>query len=287
MSKIKVCIIGTGNIGTDLLVKLKRLQYVQIVCFVGRRSESEGILFAKRLRVLTSNRSINFFIQNPNCCDVVFDCTSSNDAIENYKVFSMQNIKVIDLTPSKIGQMCVPEINSDDVLNNNNVNMITCGGQASLPLLYVMSKNCENIKYIQIVSQISSKSAGMATRININDYITTTQLAIKKFIHCQNVKVIINLNPAVPQVDMQTTMFVQSEYFYLDSLIQGVVNSITNIRTYVPGYQLVISPMVNQNNILITNIKVRGLGDFLPQYAGNLDIINCCAIKLLGKLYER
>lgn len=281
--KIQAAIIGTGNIGTDLLIKSIKSNIIEPVVFVGRRSDSDGIRRAKELGVNTSIDGLNFFIKNPNYCDLVFDCTDAFTAIENYKVFSAQQIKTIDLTPAKIGQLCVPLINDDIIITHNNVNMITCGGQASIPLLHLVSNHCDGLEYVEVVSQVSSKSAGMATRINIDEYIHTTETAILQFTNAKKCKVIINLNPAEPCVDMQTTMFLKYNNIDMKNLLGEIDKKIQEINTYVPYYELTSIPSL-VGPYLILNIKVKGIGDYLPSYAGNLDIINCAALKITEKL---
>jgi acetaldehyde dehydrogenase len=280
----KIAILGTGNIGTDLLIKLIKLNYKDIV-FVGRRVDSEGIKIAKSLGVVTSSDGINFF--KSTICDVVFDCTNAYDAIENYTIFKKNNIKVIDLTPAKIGQICVPSINGDVINLTNNVNMITCGGQASLPMIYAVKELVKDIEYIEVVSQIASKSAGMATRINIDNYIDTTKFAIQHFTQVRNCKVILNVNPAEPCVDMQTTVFMKINNINdinFAKVVENIYSKVRTIQKFVPKYELVIPPMINEDDIFVMSIKVKGSGDYLPEYAGNLDIINCAAINLLGRL---
>ena len=281
--KIKAAIIGTGNIGTDLLIKSTRSDIIEPVVFVGRRESSDGIQKAKSLGIKTSVEGIDFFLNNPNYCDLVFDCTDAYSAIENYKVFSSQKIKTIDLTPAKIGELCVPLINDDLIITNDNVNMITCGGQASIPLLHLVSKHCDSLEYIEIVSQISSKSAGMATRINIDEYINTTEKAIVKFTKTKKCKEILNLNPAEPCVDMQTTMFLKYKNIDMTNLLEEFDKKIKSIKTYVPHYELISLPSLN-DDILIISVKIKGSGDYLPAYAGNLDIINCAALKITERL---
>lgn len=282
--KIKVAILGTGNIGTDLLLKSLKRDFIEVVAFVGRRLDSDGMTIAKSKSVFVSDKGISYFIDNPNCCDVVFDCTSAEDAIQHADVFRQQGIKVIDLTPAKVGDMCVPDINSEIILTDDNVNMVTCGGQASLPMLNLLSKYSKGLEYIEVVSQIASNSAGMATRINIDNYIQTTQKAITKFTGCSNNKVILNLNPAIPHVDMQTTMFVKTREIDFDGLREKILDKIEELKTYVPYYELVMPPTMNSNGVVVMSIKVKGTGDYLPEYAGNLDIINCAAIKLTERL---
>lgn len=280
---IKIGILGTGNIGTDLLLKVLRTDFLTPVIFSGRRMDSDGISVAIKHGVPVTDKGIQYFIDNPNVCDIVFDCTNAFDAIEHAKIFAEQNIKVIDLTPAKVGELCVPSINAEAITTQNNVNMITCGGQASLPLLHLISKNCESLEYVEVVSQIASKSAGMATRINVDNYIQTTENAIRKFTNAKKCKVILNLNPAEPCVDMQTTMFIKFTNIDFEHLIEQIYQKIKELKTYIPFYELTIPPVIN-NDILVLSIKVKGVGDYLPEYAGNLDIINCAAIEIAKRV---
>jgi len=280
---IRAGIIGTGNIGTDLLLKILKTDYIKPVIFAGRRMDSDGIRIAKSKGVDVTDQGIQYFIDNPKCCDVVYDCTSAEDAKKHALIFSEQGIKVVDLTPAKVGPLCVPSINPEVINESGNVNMITCGGQASMPMLNLISKYCTNLEYIEIVSQIASKSAGMATRINIDSYIHTTERAIKEFTGCDNCKVILNLNPAEPCVDMQTTMFLKFKDINFGSLVEEIYKKVKELQQYIPYYELVLPPVIN-DDILVLSIKVKGSGDYLPEYAGNLDIINCAAIEVTKKL---
>lgn len=280
---INAGIIGTGNIGTDLLVKLTKSNFVRPTIFSGRRMESSGIQFAKDMGIEVTDLGLDYFINNPKCCDVVFDCTNANDAKYHSKVFSEMKIKVVDLTPAKIGDFCIPTINSEIIKVRDNVNMVTCGGQASVPLLHVISKHCSGLDYIEVVSQISSDSAGMATRLNIDNYIDTTEKCINKFTGCKKSKVILNLNPAIPQVYMQTTMFIKFEEVNYGQLVSNLYEEINKIKKYIPHYELVMPPVIN-DDVLVLSVKVEGSGDYLPKYAGNLDIINCAAIEVTKHL---
>lgn len=282
--KIRVAILGTGNIGTDLLLKALRTDFMEVVAFVGRRLDSEGMQIAKSKGVVISDEGIQYFVNNPSCCEVVYDCTSAEDAKSHAKILKEQGIKVVDMTPAKVGDMCVPDINPSLISEDDNVNMITCGGQASMPMLHLLAKHCSGLEYVEIVSQIASKSAGMATRVNVDTYIQTTQKAITKFTGCTNTKVILNLNPAEPCVDMQTTIFVKAKHINSEHLTEKVLDKIDELRTYIPHYELVVPPTIDERGVLVMSIKVRGVGDYLPPYAGNLDIINCAAIKVTEKL---
>ena len=282
--KLKVGIIGTGNIGTDLLMKILKSNYMKCNAFVGRRNTSDGIRKAIENKVPTSTDGIDYFSKNSNF-DVVFDCTNAISACEHNIIFKTLGIKVVDLTPAKIGPMCVPIINGNELLKNNqNVNMITCGGQTSIPILNLISQCCSKIDYIEIVSQIASKSAGIATRVNIDQYIHTTEKAIQYFTNCKDCKVILNINPAEPCVDMQTTMFIKGGDVDFNSLQEKLNERIKEVRNYVPFYEMVMMPIINEEGIIILTIRVRGIGDYLPSYAGNLDIINCAAINVVERM---
>lgn len=282
--KPSVGILGTGNIGTDLLVKLiKEGWNSDNLVFVGRRDDSPGIQRAKTLNIPTSTRGLDYF----RACiplEVVFDCTNAVSAVENYEVLKGKGTKIIDLTPAKLGKMCVPTINPKELLYHDNVNMITCGGQASIPLLHQMAQlTKEPIDYIELVSQVSSKSAGIATRWNIDQYIETTEKAIKQFTGCKDCKVILNLNPAEPEVHMQNTMFIKThEDLPFESVLEALNTKIKEIKSYIPTYEMTMIPVVNDDGVIIFSIKAEGAGDYLPPYAGNLDIINCAAIKVLN-----
>jgi|TARA_R110000744_G_scaffold22325_1_gene57311 acetaldehyde dehydrogenase len=279
---IKAGIIGTGNIGTDLLLKLIKTDFIEPIIFAGRRMSSNGIKLAQEKGINVTDKGIQFFIDNKIYIDVIYDCTNATDAKKHAKIFKEQGVKVIDLTPAKIGDLCVPTINPEAIKTQDNVNMITCGGQASTPLLNVISKHCD-LEYIEVVSQIASDSAGMATRLNIDNYIHTTERAISEFTGCNNCKVILNLNPAIPQVDMQTTLFIKADNIQFSELNKGIYKTIERLQEYIPYYELVMPPTIN-NDVLVLSIKVKGTGDYLPEYAGNLDIINCAAIEISKNL---
>ncbi|HOW36112.1 MAG TPA: acetaldehyde dehydrogenase (acetylating) [Candidatus Omnitrophota bacterium] len=276
--KIKVAILGSGNIGTDLLIKILRSDVLECTRFVGRNCHSKGMLKAKEKGVAVSDKGINEILDNPDCCRIVFDATSAKDHLQHWALLKETDKTVIDMTPSKIGKMIVPAINLDDALDNRNVNMVSCGGQASIPLAFVLSRTCKDIEYIEVVSSIASRSAGMATRINIDEYIENTEEGLRSFTRCDNVKVILILNPADPCIDMQTTLSAKMPKPDIEKLRAAVFEMERAIQAYVPGYSVIVPP-VYENNRIVIMVKVRGLGDYLPAYAGNLDIINCAAVR--------
>jgi len=276
--KLKVAILGSGNIGTDLLIKSLRSEYLECTKFIGRNLLSAGMKKATDFGIAISDKSIDAIINDPDCCDLVFDATSAIDAKKHWSVLEKMGKIVIDMTPSNIGAMCIPAVNIEDAINHNNVNMVTCGGQASIPLAYCIGKTQTDVEYIEVVSSIASKSAGPATRLNLDEYVDTTEFGIKFFSHAKHTKAILNLNPANPCIDMQTTVFAKvGGPINLEALNKELDSIIKKVQAYVPGYELIVATTIENNRIVIM-VRVKGLGDYLPKYAGNLDIINCAAI---------
>ena len=280
--KAKVAIIGSGNIGTDLLIKVMRSPYLECTAFIGRKLYSSGMMKAQSLKIPVSAEGIRYIENNPSCCDIVFDATSSSAHIEHASILAKLNKFVIDLTPAKIGKMCVPVVNMADAVITNNVNMITCGGQASVPIVHAISLTHDEIDYIEVVSSIASRSAGPATRLNLDEYIHTTEHAISVFSGANNTKVILNLNPAQPCINMQTTVFAKVKNPNIERLNSVVKTVAARVQQYVPGYEIIVSQMMDNGRIVIM-VRVKGLGDYLPEYAGNLDIINCAALAVAEK----
>lgn len=277
--KLKIAIIGSGNIGTDLLIKVLRSPYLECGAFIGRNLSSSGMMKALSLGVPVSAEGIDYIVNNPDCCDLVFDATSAKSHLEHAPILRKLNKRVIDLTPAKIGLMSVPSVNLADCLNEFNVNMVTCGGQASIPVAYAIGQTQTGVDYIEVVSSIASRSAGPATRQNLDEYIKTTEDGLKEFSGATRTKAILNLNPAEPCVDMQTTIFAKVANPDIPKLAEMLSTLVEKIRKYVPGYEIILGPMV-ENGRIVVMARVRGLGDYLPAYAGNLDIINCAAIAM-------
>jgi acetaldehyde dehydrogenase len=278
---LKIAIIGTGNIGTDLMIKVMKTPNMKCTMFAGRNFNSAGMKRANALGVPISDRGIEAVVNDPAICDVVFDCTSAHAHIEHWAILSKIGKTVIDMTPAKLGELCVPAINAKECMATGarNFNMVTCGGQASIPIAYAISQVHSNIDYIEGASSIASRSAGPATRQNLDEYIDTTQDALQAITGAKQTKAILILNPASPPIDMQTTIYVKIEIPDLPA-IQAAVNAmVEKIKQYVPGYKLILPPTI-QDKKIVTTIKVVGAGDYLPQYAGNLDIINCAAIAM-------
>ena len=279
MKKIKVAILGSGNIGTDLLIKVMRSPYLECGAFIGRNTTSPGMIKAKSLGVVTSGDSISYIEKNPSCCSIVFDATSATDHKKHAPILEKLGKVVIDLTPAEVGEMCVPAVNLEECLGLANLNMVTCGGQASIPMAYALGKTHSDIDYIEVISSIASKSAGPATRRNLDEYIHTTEKALKNFSGARRTKAILNLNPAIPCVNMQTTLLAKVANPDVKKFTEAFHEIALKIQKYVPGYEILVPPVV-ENGRIVAMVRVKGLGDYLPAYAGNLDIINCAAIAM-------
>ena len=274
--KLKVAILGSGNIGTDLLLKINKSSYLSCTYLVGRNESSKGLAIAKALGISTSSHGIETLIENSNAYELVFDATSAEAHLKHAIVFKDLQKKVIDLTPAKIGKSCVPSINIAEAIKYQNINMVTCGGQASIPLVFALSKLAK-VEYAEIVTSIASSSAGAATRENINEYICSTEKTLQEICNCGDSKVILNLNPAIPEVDMKTTIYAKIDIKNEKKAAEFILQMVKKIKLYVPGYEILI-PSTLRSNIFNCMIRVKGCGDYLPNYAGNLDIITCAAI---------
>ena len=276
---LRVGVLGSGNIGTDLMIKILRSSVLECTAFVGRNLGSAGMLEAQSRGIPVSAESIGYFESNPDACDLVFDATSARDHEAHWAILDKLGIAVVDLTPARVGSMCVPAVNPGDLAGSSvkNVNMVTCGGQASIPLAYAIGQSQKNVEYIEVVSSIASRSAGPATRANLDEYIHTTEEGLKEFSGAKRTKTILNLNPADPCIDMQTTIRALVEKPDLDALRPELDAIVEKVGRYVPGYEVIVGPVI-ENGLIVVMVRVRGLGDYLPPFAGNLDIINCAAI---------
>lgn len=275
--KLGVAILGTGNIGTDLLVKVLRSPVLECRLFAGRNLTSPGMTKASLLGVPVSAKGFQSIVDQRKDLALVFDATSAQDHQKHAPELARLGLVAVDLTPAKVGRMCVPAVNLEACLREPNINMITCGGQASIPLAHAIRSANPGVQYLETVSSIASRSAGPATRINLDEYLQTTEQGLQLFGDCARTKAILNLNPAQPCVHMQTTVMAKIAHPDIERTRAAVAEMVARIKTYIPGYQLILEPMV-ENGRLIAMVRVDGLGDYLPRYAGNLDIINCAAI---------
>lgn len=287
MSQVNVGILGTGNIGTDLLVKVLRSDKLNCVIFSGRNLSSIGSEFGRGLGVNISDRGVEAFFEPLVSCDVIFDATSASAHVKNYPRLKTLGGFVIDMTPAHIGEFCVPALGVNNHKRHKNVNMVTCGGQAAIPLAKSIISSLDKIPdYVETISTIASLSAGPGTRSSLDEYILATELGLKKFTNVKKAKALINLNPAHPPITMQTTVMISCEHPNMNTVTKNVEKCIANMQTYVPKYCLSVPPVYDKNRqCLIAGVRVEGRGDYLETYAGNLDIINCAAIRVAEQLF--
>lgn len=277
MKRYRAAILGTGNIGTDLLIKVLRSAYLDCVAFIGRNLHSPGMIKAQSLGVTCSDRSINYIVEHANDIDLVFDATSASAHTLHAPILKKLNIKAIDLTPARIGPMCIPALNLHDAALVDNVNMVTCGGQTSIPIAYAIAQTQQNIESIEVNTSIAAQSAGPATIANLEEYLKTTEHGIRHFSGVNNVKTTLRLDPTVPCIHMHATISAQLKKTRLKKLRDVLKPLLKRMKRYVPGYQLISGPEFSNGKLSLT-VTVKGLADYLPEYAGNLDIINCAAL---------
>jgi acetaldehyde dehydrogenase len=275
-----VAIVGTGNIGCDLLLKVNASPLLRCELFAGRRAESPGIALAERHGVPTSTDGIDAITGAADRIDLVFDATSAKDATRHWSVIEPLGLSFVDLTPANLGKFCVPALNLEECLDEQYVGLVTCGGQAAVPMAHCVSRVAQSLGYLEIVSASASASVGPASRANIDEYVITTEQATREFCEVEHTKTVLIINPAEPGIVMRNSIAVAvSEQVDLTALCVAVDLMEKQIRSYVPGYRVVVPPTVADGRIMIT-VEVEGRGDWLPRYAGNLDIITCAAVAL-------
>ncbi|GGD94949.1 acetaldehyde dehydrogenase (acetylating) [Planktosalinus lacus] len=297
MQKIKAAIIGSGNIGTDLLIKIIRTsKLLEVSVLVGIDPKSDGLKRAEQMGIKTTAKGIDGLIEMPEFQEVavIFDATSAKAHYSNYdKIKSFPNKKMVDLTPAAIGPFLVPAVNFEGIKELDNVNMVTCGGQATIPMVAAVSRVAK-VHYAEIVASIASKSAGPGTRANIDEFTETTADAIVKVGGATRGKAIIILNPAEPPLVMRDTVFTLSEITDKERIRESIQQMETEVQHYVPGYKLkqevqfeeipesnpvFIEGLGNVHGLKTTiMLEVVGAGHYLPEYAGNLDIMTSAAL---------
>ena len=304
MGKVKAAIIGSGNIGTDLMIKIvKRSERVELVAMVGIDPESEGLARARALGIPTTHEGIEGLRAMPGYRDIamVFDATSAYAHRQHDEILRRDGKRVIDLTPAAIGPFTVPVVNMDAHLDAPNVNLVTCGGQATIPIVAAVSAVAP-VQYAEIVASVSSRSAGPGTRANIDEFTRTTAKGIEVVGGAARGKAIIVLNPAEPPMIMRDTVFCLSSFAEEEELRASITRMVETVQSYVPGYRLkqeVQFERFGDNKPLkipgygeFAGIKtsvfleVEGAGHYLPPYAGNLDIMTAAA-QATGDLIAR
>ena len=280
MSKVKVAVLGSGNIGTDLMIKLGRSKVLDLTTVIGVDPLSDGLRKAKALGYTTIDNGIDGFLERPELADIVFDGTSAKAHIRHAQLLKEAGKQVLDLTPAAIGPFVVPTVNLTEQINADNINLITCGGQATIPIVHAINR-VQSVEYAEIVATISSESAGPGTRANIDEFTQTTSRGIQIIGGAKKGKAIIILNPAEPPIIMRDTIhaIVEGDVVKEEEIIASIKEMAEEVKSYVPGYRLKQEPIFDGNRITIF-IEVEGAGDYLPVYSGNLDIMTAAAVKV-------
>lgn len=286
MSKYKVGIIGSGNIGTDLMMKLLKNNSLELTTMIGIDPESDGLKRAKNLGLQVIENGIEGYLQAPELADLLFDATSAKAHIYHNKVLKPLNKKIIDLTPAAVGPFVVPSVNLGAHIQESNVNLITCGGQATIPIVHAIN-SVVGVEYAEIVATISSKSAGPGTRANIDEFTETTARGLEEIGGAKKGKAIIILNPAEPPIIMRDTVYciIEKNEFNSDEILESIYKIVKKVQSYVPGYRLRLEPIID-GKIVTVYLEVQGSGDYLPSYAGNLDIMTASAVKVAEEIAQ-
>ncbi len=285
----RIALIGSGHIARDLYRKINYVKELELYLVASKNLKSEGMIEAKDFSLNISDKGINSILNYSKGIDIVIDCSSSSAHEIHAPLLEKEKIPVIDMTPSGIGRTIIPTVNLDECKRIQNINLVSCGGQSSIPILYkwknALQRYSVNLDYVEVVTTISTESAGMATRRNLDNYLRNTERAITKFCGCHS-KVILNINPANPPVTMRTSFSalldnVQSfDIDWTDETYQ--IES--SLKKYIPGYQITVPPQIIDNKRLFSSALIKGRGDYLPAYAGNLDIITSAAIAVAKRM---
>lgn len=277
-------IIGPGNIGTDLLVKLQRSTVIEVQLMVGIYPDSPGLVRAEQFGVVSSPNGIEAILERPDI-ELVFDATSAKAHKIHAPLLAEAGKRVVDLTPAAIGPYIVPAVNLDAHLNETNVNMVTCGGQATIPLVHAIRRAVAKVKYAEIVATIASAGAGPGTRANIDEFTETTARGLEIVGGAERGKAIIILNPAEPPILMRDTVFAlvsEPDEAAITASVEGIA---AELRGYVPGFELLMCEV--DGELVTVMAQVEGAGDFLPKYAGNLDIMTAAAARVGNVIAEQ
>lgn len=282
MNKIRCAIIGPGNIGTDLLYKLRRSAVIEPVWMVGVEAASEGLARARDMGLKTTSEGVDGLLPHvvEDGIQIAFDATSAYVHAENSRKLNRLGVLVIDLTPAALGPLCVPPVNLAGLSGRRtmNVNMVTCAGQATIPMVAAVSA-VQAVEYAEIIATVASKSIGMGTRKNIDEFTRTTSAAVAELGNATKGKAIVVVNPAEPPLMMRDTVYCETADEPDQAAITASVHRmIEAVQQYVPGYKLKNGPVFDGRKVSIF-LEVEGLGDFLPKYAGNLDIMTAAAAR--------
>ncbi|MET3290483.1 UNVERIFIED_CONTAM: acetaldehyde dehydrogenase [Brevibacillus sp. OAP136] len=278
MSKIKAAIIGSGNIGTDLMYKLERCAHIELAAMIGIDPDSDGLRRAHDRGYPIYANGIQAIVDQPGLADIVFDATSAKAHVRHAKALRELGKIAIDLTPAARGPFVCPVVNLAEKLESDNVNLITCGGQATIPIVHAINRVAD-VSYAEIVATIASKSAGPGTRANIDEFTFTTRRGLEEVGGADVGKAIIIMNPAEPPILMRDTVYCDVKELDEQAICRSIQEIVASVQQYVPGYRLKQEPLFDGNRVTVF-LEVEGAGDYFPPYAGNLDIMTAAAAQV-------
>jgi len=288
VNKIKCALIGSGNIGTDLMYKLKRSPVLEPVWMIGIDPESEGLSRARDMGLKTTADGVDGVLPHlaADGVQIAFDATSAYVHKENSDKMNAHGVFMVDLTPAAVGPLCVPPVNLDELAETMNVNMISCAGQATIPIVYGVSR-VQSVDYAEIIASLASKSIGPGTRANLDEFTYTTSSAVCEVGGARRGKALCVINPAEPPMIMRNTIYCMTDDEPDQKRItESLMEMIGKVEQYVPGYKLVNGPVFEGNKVGVF-MEVAGLGDYLPTYAGNLDIMTAAACRTAEMYAEK
>ena len=281
--RVPCAILGSGNIGTDLLAKLLRSDVLEVTAMVGVDPASDGLGRARAAGIDASAEGIGWLVAHAGQARVVFEATSADAHRVHAPQLAAAGMTCVDLTPAKLGRAVVPVVNLDDHLDATDLNLITCGGQATIPVVHAVAR-VTPVPYAEIVSTVASVSAGPGTRQNIDEFTAATARGLEEIGGAASGKAIIILNPANPPVLMRNTVFVQlGGDVDRDVVAESIKAMVDEVAAYVPGYRLSTAPVFDEDHVTVF-VEVTGAGDYLPTYAGNLDIMTAAAVRVGERL---
>ena len=279
VARIKCAILGSGNIGTDLMVKLLRSDVLELIAMAGIDPGSAGLAKARKAGITVHENGIEGLLKMSPRPELVFDATSAGSHLAHAPRLREAGIMAIDLTPAAVGDYVVPTVNIDERLGDKNLNLVTCGGQATIPIVAAINR-IASVDYAEIVATIASASAGPGTRQNIDEFTQTTARGLERLGGARRGKAIIVLNPADPPIMMRDTIYVRFAHgASYEEITASIKRMVREIQQYVPGYRLRTEPMFEEDQVTVM-VEVEGAGDFLPRYSGNLDIMTAAAVRV-------
>ncbi|GAA4680225.1 acetylating acetaldehyde dehydrogenase [Streptomyces chumphonensis] len=284
---LRVAVLGAGLIGIDLVTKIQRSPALSCELVVGRTEETRGLRHAAALGCATAAGGVDALVAGREPFDVVFDATNATAHAEHWARLEPLGTLLVDLTPSRVGHMVVPTVNGADALLHRNVNLVSCGGQASVPVLHALARLCRPRypEYVEVVTTAASVSVGRATRLNLDEYIATTETAVRTFTGVADVKAIVNLSPARPPAPFRVAMSLVVPGADEDTVAAHVEAAAAEVRRHTPGYRVTACTVTDER--IFVAVEVTAAGDRIPRYAGNLDIINAAAVLIAERYAAR